>query len=183
MAQLFLVLASLNTLALASTFLFGLVSKFGDHDWFVTHFSLGLFTAIYTLLVHCIIFTYFLGTGRWVKEVGLAYKLPDADLPKKTRELKRGSFPPALYAMLITIATSAAGAGQQLQEWPWFVHGGLAMITLLINLWAFFVEYRNVCINAQVMEDVLTEVDRIRAARGLPSNQEALQQERASRGA
>jgi hypothetical protein len=53
----------------------------------------------------------------------------------------------------------------------------LALVTLLINHWAFFVEYRDVCINAQVMEQVLDEVDRIRAEHGLPSNAEALRQE------
>ena len=106
MTQLFLILASLNTLALLATFLFGLLSRFVDHDLYVTHFALGLFTAIGTLLVHCIIFTYFLGTGRWVKEVSLAYRLPDAPFYKRTRELKRSSFPPALTAMLVTIGTA-----------------------------------------------------------------------------
>src|SRR4051812_25945912 len=112
MAQLFLILAGLNTLALVATALFGLLSKFVDHDLYVTHFALGLFSAIGTLLVHCIIFTYFLGTGRWVKEVAQAYRLPDAPFYKRTRVLKRSSFPPALAAMLITIGTAAAGAGQ-----------------------------------------------------------------------
>ena len=51
--------------------------------------------------------------------------------------------------------------------------------TLAINVWAFWVEYRNVSINVDVIEEVLREVDRIRAAHGLPSNAEALQQEQA----
>jgi hypothetical protein len=138
-----------------------------------------LFSAIGTLLVHCIIFTYFLGTGRWVKEVKLAYHLPDAPWPLLTRELKRKTFPPALAAMLITIATAAAGAGAQLQEWPWTVHAGLATGTLIVNFWAFRIEYRHVRTNGMAIEAVLNEVDRLRAARGLPSNAEALQRENA----
>src|SRR5258708_27603731 len=63
-----------------------------------------------TWFVHCLIFTYFLGTGRWVKEVKLAYNLPDQPLAKLTRELKRRGFPPALFAMLAAIATGAARA-------------------------------------------------------------------------
>jgi hypothetical protein len=39
------------------------------------------------------------------------------------------------------------------------------------------VEYRNVYINAGVIEDVMHEVDRIRTERGLPSNAEALRQQ------
>jgi hypothetical protein len=178
MARLFTVLASLNLLALLASFTLGMLSKFLDHDqFFIPHFTLGLFTAIGTLLVHCIIFTYFLGTGRWVKEVAIAYSLPDEGFYKPTRELKRASFPPALGAMLITIAASAAGAGVQLQMWRWEIHFGLALITLAVNIWAYRVEFRCVRDNAQVMEAVLVEVDRIRAERGLLPNAEALRQE------
>ncbi len=178
MAQLFTILAVLDLLALTATFLLGVGFRFAGLEVFVAHFTLGLFTAIGTLLVHCIIFTYFLGTGRWVKEVALAYNLPDEQFYRKTRELKRSSFPPALAAMLVTIATAGAGAGAQLREWPWYVHGGLAVAALLVNLWAFRKEFRDVAANALVLDSVLAEVDRIRAAQGLPSNAEALRQAR-----
>ena len=79
--------------------------------------------------------------------------------------------------MLITIATAAAGAGAQLQEWPWQVHATLALLTLVINGWAFSIEYRNVNINGGVIEDVMREVERIRAARGLTSNADALREQ------
>jgi hypothetical protein len=78
--------------------------------------------------------------------------------------------------MLITIAAAAAGAGAQLQEWPWGVHGTLATLALVVNGWAFWVEYRDVRINARVILDVLDEVNRIRAEQGLPTNEEALDQ-------
>jgi hypothetical protein len=175
MARLFRILALLNSLALVATLAVGTASKLDSHErWYLTHFTLGLFTAIGTLLVHCLIFTYFLGTGRWVKEVGLAYALPDADLPRRTRDLKRTTFPPALLAMLITIATAAAGAGAQLREWPWYVHGALAVATLVVNLWAFRIELRHLAANGQVLDSVMAEVERIRAGHGLPSSREAL---------
>lgn len=183
MTRIFLTLASVNALALVVSFLLGLTSmlRHGVENaldpTYQVHFLVGLLTAILTLLVHCIIFTYFLGTGRWVKEVGLAYSLPDDPWPKLTRELKRSTFPPALFAMLITIATSAAGTGVQLRAWDWWVHGSLALLTLLINGWAFRVEYRNVRTNAAVIDAVLRDVDRIRAERGLPPNADALQQD------
>ena len=64
-----------------------------------------------------------------------------------------------------------------MKAWPWPVHAGLATLTLAVNLWAFRIEYRNVRANAEVIDEVMREVDRIRAERGLPSNAEALQQE------
>lgn len=180
MTRIFTSLAFVNALTLLAAFVLGIASKLRDavsqanDPTYLFHFILGLSAAIITLLVHCLIFTYFLGTGRWVKEVAIAYKLPDEPLPRETRELKRRTFPPALFAMLIVIATSAAGAGAQLKDWPWHVHALLAIASLAINLWAFSVEYRNVRANALVIENVLREVDRIRAERGLPSNIEAL---------
>lgn len=183
MTRIFSTLAILNAMLLLAAFVVGIVSKLSnavEHPDVVTyliHFYLGLIGAIGTLLVHCLIFTYFLGTGRWVKEVGLAYRLPDDPLLKLTRELKRRSFPPALIAMLVTIATAAAGLGAQLREWPWPIHATMAVVTLAVNLWAYRIEYRDLTINAGVLDEVLREVDRIRSERGLPSNAEALQQE------
>jgi hypothetical protein len=183
MRNIFAILAGLNLLSLLVAFAAGLFSWFGGSlqtsgdSRYIIHFYCGLFAVILNLAVHSIIFIYFLGTGRWVKEVAIAYGIPDVPLPKLTRELKRKVFPAALFAMLIPIATAAAGAGVQLREWPWYAHGSLALLALLINIWAYGVEYRTIRTNAGVLDDVLTEVDRIRAERGLPSNAEALQQE------
>jgi hypothetical protein len=182
MTRIFTTLAFLNLGLLGTTYTFGVVSKLRDaaqhgEEIYHLHFILGLATAISTLLVHCLIFTYFLGTGRWVKEVTLAYRIPDEPLHKLTRELKRGTFPPALFAMLTVIAAAAAGAGAQLREWPWQVHLTLATVGLAVNVWACRVEYRNVTINAGVLDQVLAEVDRIRKEAGLPSNAEALAEE------
>jgi hypothetical protein len=149
---------------------------------FPWHLYLGLFAVFLTLGVHCLVFIYFLGTGRWVKEVGLAYGISDAPLPKLTRELKRWTFPVALSAMVVAIAAAVAGAAVQMHRWHWTVHFTLASLTLLVNAWAFKVEYRNVHINAGVIDEVMREVDRIRAQRGMPSNAEALEQERAQAG-
>jgi len=176
-------LSAVNFLALVVTFGVGLLSfargsvRDPDDPTYMLHFFLGLFSVTTTLAVHCLIFIYFLGTGRWVKEVALAYRFPDEPLPKQTRELKRKTFPPALAAMLVTIAASAAGAGAATQLWPWPVHASLAIAALLVNVWAFRVEYQSVALNAKIIDSVMREVDRIRAERGLPSNDEALRQE------
>jgi hypothetical protein len=181
MTRLFLVLATLLAVLLLTTFAVGWWSftippddAVAKKDMFILHFFLGLTTAMVGLLVHCLIFMYFLGTGRWVKEVGIAYKFNDADLPKTTRELKRRVFPPALFAMLICIVTAAAGAGAQLQAWPWQVHAILACLTLIINFWAFNIELDCLTTNVRVLDAVLDEVDRIRGEQGLESNADAL---------
>src|SRR5262245_1353078 len=70
MTRIFLTLAALDGLALIVTYAVGWVSRLRhgvlhpEDPIYLIHFSLGLFTAILTFLVHCLIFTYFLGTGR-----------------------------------------------------------------------------------------------------------------------
>ena len=182
MAQTLRTLAICLTVAILLTIGLGFGSFFArlptaENDLFIIHFVCGLITAIGILLVHCLIFIYFLGTGRWVKEVTLAYRMPDEPWHKQTRELKRQTFPPALFSMLIGIAAAAAGAGAQLQAWPWYLHMTLGLLTLAINLWAFRIELRNVTINAGVIDGVMQEVDRIRAANGMISNEAALKEE------
>jgi hypothetical protein len=184
MSQIVARLAAFNVLALLATFGVGLWSFLRnsltdpDSPAFPLHLYLGLFAVIVSNLgLHCLVFIYFLGTGRWVKEVAIAYQLPDAPLPKLTRDLKRRTFPVALLAMLVPIATAAAGAGQKTMDWPWAIHLGLGLATLLVNLWANVIEVRNVRINTGIIDEVMSEVERIRAEHGLPTNAEALKQE------
>jgi hypothetical protein len=183
-------LAAFDLVVLLTTFVVGWVS-FAHHGrgnaadpTYMLHVYFGLFAVLVNLAVHCLVFIYFLGTGRWVKEVAIAYRLPDAPLPRLTRDLKRRTFPVALLAMLVPIAAAAAGAGVATQSelWPWPVHATLAVLTLLVNGWAFVVELRNVRINAGVLDEVMREVDRIRAEHGLPPNAEALRQEQEGAG-
>ena len=42
------------------------------------------------------------------------------------------------------------------------MHLALGTVTLLVNLWAFRLEYRNVTWNAATLDEVLREVDRVR---------------------
>jgi hypothetical protein len=183
MTRIFTPLAILNVLALLAAYGVGVVSKLRgsaanpSDNTYLIHFALGLGTAMLTLFVHCQVFTYFLGTGRWVKEVTLAYGLPDVPWHKETRELKRRTYPVALIAMLVTIAASAAGVGAQMQEWPWMIHATLATITLAVNLWAFRLEHRNISSNTAIIEEVTEQVDQICKSRGLPSNAERWQEQ------
>jgi MFS family permease len=143
------------------------------------HQYLGLFAVVFNLGVHCLIFIYFLGTGRWVKEVAAAYGLPDEPWPKRTRQLKRRTFPPSLLAMLLPIGVAAAGMAQlqHRAEWAPALHTGLAILAVGVNVWALRVAYRDVRTNGELIDAVMREVDRIRAERGLPTSAEAWEQQ------
>src|SRR4051812_50120554 len=110
-------LTAFNLLVLLAAFVVGWLSfalgsrQDAADSTYPLHVFLGLLAGTTALGGHCLIFIYFLGTGRWVKEVALAYRIPDDPLPKLTRTLKRRTFPPALFAMLIVVAATGAGAG------------------------------------------------------------------------
>jgi len=184
MTRIFLFFATLIATALVASFVSGILSWLhqgltsADSSFYLAHFVVGLLSALAVLLIHCLAITYFLGTGRWVKEVCLAYGLPDERWPRQTREIKRRNTPYAILAMLITIATAAAGAGRQNFDWPAWLHAALAGTTLLVNVVVWGIEYRNMKTNVRILDEVYAEVDRIRAEQGLPSNEEALREER-----
>jgi hypothetical protein len=184
MKRIFTTLATINGLTLVLSAALGWWSARGgrglsEDSLYLAHFGSGLAASLLTLLVHCIVFTYFLGTGRWVKEVKSAYRLSDEPWPRLTRDLKRRTFPFALAAMLVTIAAAASGAGQQLQEWPRQVHESLALAAISINLLVFVLEYRNISINGRAVETVTALVEEIRASHHLPPSAVALQQDAA----
>src|SRR4051812_14269339 len=139
MTQILARLAVVNFVALIATFAIGVLSwtrgavRNADDSTYLLHFYLGLTSVLATLALHCLVFIYFLGTGRWVKEVAIAYRIPDDPLPKLTRELKRWTFPPALLAMLVPIATGAAGMAivHPRVGWASHPHPTLAPLTLL----------------------------------------------------
>jgi hypothetical protein len=175
MTRIFATLATINAILLIASFGLGLefmmerdagvtapMANQPISGGFAWHMVSGLVTAVFTLLVHCLIFTYFLGTGRWVKEVARAYQLPDQPYPKLTREFKRRVFPPALFAMLAVIAAVASGAGAQTAAeslWGWS-HPLLAVVALVINGWAYVIEFRIVSANSGVIDQVMAEVER-----------------------
>ena len=184
MTRILVNLTAFNLVALCAAFGVGWVAFFAgsranpDDSTFLLHFYLGLIAVTTTLGLHCLVFIYFLGTGRWVKEVSLAYGLTDYHrLPTLTRELKRRAFPVALVSMVVTIVAAASGGGVATMQWPWIVHGGLTVVALGVNVWGFFPEYRCVMQNGAVIDEVMREVDRIRAERGLPTNDEALREQ------
>jgi hypothetical protein len=181
MPRLFRIIAILNIGLLLASFASGIVSWFRDAshkntDIYLLHFVLGLTTALTTLFVHCLVLTYFLGTGRWVKEVCIAYSLPDDNWPKMTRDIKRRNTPRVILAMLITIAGAAAGMAAQQQAWPGWIHLALAVTTVALNLHVFWVELGNMQLNGRILDAVTTEVERMRAERGLPTSEEALRE-------
>jgi uncharacterized membrane protein len=146
----------------------------GPRSRMTLHMLLGAAAALITLLVNSITVTYFIGTSRWCKEVCETYGL-SGELAERSTRLKRSAFPWALAGILsvIVIVGLGAAADPSGANWPHsaqFVmpHYVAAMIGLVIVVIAFFVQITRIAENYTVIEEILREVERIRAAKGLP---------------
>ncbi len=132
------------------------------------HFLLGLFTALATLLIHSIVFTYFLGTGKWVKEVVRVYQLPEW-VSSQAMKNKRRAFPFEMGCMLLIGVTAwlgaAADTSKALNASYSYWHLMAASVTLAFNLGAFAVEYASIVAQARLVLEVTDQADRLREAR------------------
>src|SRR5262249_39994622 len=143
MHRIFLGMAITNGTLLAVSFALGFPSSVGPkgpNNWYTLHFLLGLLSTMTTLLVHSIAFTYFLGTGRWVKEVAYVSKLPGWVYAQSVKN-KRKAFPFELGGMLLIGVAAWLGAGAERLGWPVWWHLWFSALALGFNLVAFAAEY------------------------------------------
>jgi hypothetical protein len=167
MHRIFLGLAVTDGTLLLAAFVVGFVAS-GEvrgpgEVWHGLHFLLGLLATLTTLLVHSIVFTYFLGTGKWVNEVVRVYRLPDW-LSAQALKNKRKAFPFELLSMALIGGTAWLGAGTDARQWPSAWHLGLAAFALAFNLGAFVAEYAAIVAQARLLLEVKDQADRLRLA-------------------
>jgi hypothetical protein len=183
MTRIFLTLAILANLALVAALWLGY--EIGDatlpdreaQAQVSVHFLTGLGALCFAVLVHAIVLTYFMGTGRWLEETSNAYAL-GADWGRRSKDLKWYSYPTMTLALLMLIATGAFGGAADpasafgFRGWGQLsaaeVHQYVAIATLAANVFVNVLEFRALRNNGRLVTDVLAEVRRIRLERGLP---------------
>src|ERR671925_525532 len=119
------------------------------------HVLFGLFTTFLVTLTQSMTMFYFIGTGKQVKD--LVAGLPEGGaLIQRTKIFKAKVFPPALWAMLFTMATMIIGGGVHTRvSWtPPLLHAGLAAASLYFNIVAFWKEAKYMLENNLLMEEV-----------------------------
>jgi hypothetical protein len=132
------------------------------------HMLLGAGGALVAILVNSITITYFVGTSRWCKEVCETYRL-SPDLAERSTRLKRSTFPWAVMGVLAVILIVGLGAaadpsGANFMHSAHFVtpHYLGAMIMLLLVTWSYWVQINRIAANYGVIEEILSEVQRVR---------------------
>lgn len=177
MNQIFSVLAATSNLALIGTFCLGWrISDPGSlaeaaRQQVSSHFLAALGSIMLALLVHAIVLTYFMGTGRWIEETCEAYRFEGTARSENIR-LKYRVIPGMILCMLLLIVTGAFGAisdpasNMQMPSAHW-IHFTLAVLVLTANIIVSITEYQLICRNSAVVDLVYREVMQVRRERGL----------------
>lgn len=182
MTRIFLTLALCSTAALLTAL--GLGLGIGDaslreaavQSRVAVHFLTGVGAIVFAVLIHALVVTYFMGTGRWLEETCTAYSLGSA-WQGESRNLKWRLYPALTLSLLFLIATGALGGAADPASAVGFqgvgplsasqVHLAVAGLTLLINAAVNVWEYIALKRNGELVNRVLQEVRRIRVERGL----------------
>jgi hypothetical protein len=170
MSRIILGLAAGNYVLVVITAVLGLMSNPGDvgasSDPFRYHFPMGIFTALYTVLVHCLVFTYFLGVGRWVRETAYAYGL-GTQVGQLSNRYRRRAVGAAVGSVLCVVATIASGAAAHTRVWPVLVHQIVPVATYVLMFLAYGVEVAAIEQHAALTEQLMTDV-RARREQDMP---------------
>jgi hypothetical protein len=174
MIRYFLVLAVTGASLLGVDFVLGLFAAAeprGPHAvWRAIHVLFSIATVVVLLGIHSIVYTYFMATTKWAKEVVRVYQLPDWFIAQATRNKRRG-FRFVFGAMTAVAITAWLGAAADTQsDWyaPW--HLGVAALALAFNLGTFVVEYLGIVSHARLLLELKSQADSMREARYGPSS-------------
>ena len=182
MVRIFLPLAFLSTASLVLAMGLGLaiddpkVRSIAVQTGVQYHFLAALAALVFATLVHAIVLTYFMGTGRWLEETSNAYHL-DRQLHNRSTTIKYRTIPGMVLCFLLLIVTGAFGAAadpaspMQSKGWlgysPSTIHLVMACTTIALNVFVNWLEFRALERNGDLVEQALAEVRRIRIEKGL----------------
>jgi hypothetical protein len=158
MIQLFLGLTIANLLALLTAAVLGYVAA-DRPDLHAYHLLAGALAAILCVGVHCVVFTYFVATAKWVQHAVTVRGL-DPNLSTPTRSFKAMAFPAALSCMTIVFIAACLGAAHDAYGLNRAWHHVLALTGVAANVAGAAIEYHAISRNGQLIDRVLEEVAR-----------------------
>lgn len=135
------------------------------------HLLVALGASLLVLMLHAVVLTYFMGTGRWLQDTCEAYKL-DERFRARNIKLKFQVIPGMVACIALVIVTGGFGAAADpipnaASATTSTIHFTLAMSTIFLNLLVSVLEYTAIERNGRLLAEVVGEVKRIRKERGL----------------
>lgn len=143
-----------GVLSLLSSALMGLSMVWG-YLGNPNHLLISLISAFLSISAHCLVFGIFTGAGKDTREIVQDLHL-NPEFVGQTKSFRKITFPPALYAILLILITAILGGAISSVAWPYFssFHGLIAWCTFAYNLKTFWLEFRCIRQNAEILNKV-----------------------------
>jgi hypothetical protein len=158
MIRLFLGLTIFNLLCLSITSALGYGVMFAGARYASYHQLAGSLSAVCCCAVHCVVFTYFIATAKWVQHA-IEVKQLDPSLVTPTRSFKAQAFPAAILAMAIVFVTAIVGVATFSYRIHPMWHHVMAWVSLLVNVGVAVVEYRAIARNGELIDSILRRIN------------------------
>ncbi len=129
------------------------------------HVLVSLATVVVLLGIHSIVYTYFVATGKWAKEVVTVYQLPDW-INAQAKKNKRRAFRFIMWSMTAIAVAAWLGAASDTRGpsyTPW--HLGVAALAVAFNFGSFIVEYSVIVAHVRLLRELKERADRLREKR------------------
>jgi hypothetical protein len=157
MIPLFLALSAANLLCLTATLALGYAVSYAGRQWATYHQLAGVFATMVCCGVHCVVFTYFIATAKWVQHA-ITLKHLDQALAAPTRSFKAQAFPAGLLAMASVCVAAFIGAATVGYALRPIYHHLAALIAVLVNAVVTIVELRAIRRNGRLIDDILAQI-------------------------
>ncbi len=128
-----------------------------------THVKVGLITSFLTVLTHTTTMFYFMGTGQAVKQEVKERNL-DTEFLRRARAFKGQFFYMLTFGTLLVMGTAMIGGGAHAdllrpaqeagRSFFSYLHEGMAILTLVVNMIALIQTPINIAKNNRLMDDV-----------------------------
>jgi hypothetical protein len=169
MNRYFLVMAVTGGSLLVADFVIGLFATGDLHGPGAiargVHILFSLATVVVLLGIHSIVYTWFIATGKWAKEVVTVYQLPDW-INAQAKKNKRRAFRFILWSMTAIAAAAWLGAAADTRGpayTPW--HLGIAALAVAFNFGSFIVEYGVIVAHVRLLREMKERADAMRQVR------------------
>ena len=158
MIPLFLGLTGFNLLCLLVTALLGYGNFLPGRPYADLHQFAGVLATIGCCAVHCVVFTYFIATAKWVQHA-IDVKHLDPALAAPTRSFRAQAFPAAILAMMIVFLAAILGVLTLSYGIRATWHHLTALLAILVNVGVAVVEYRAIARNGRLIDSILARIN------------------------
>ncbi len=157
MIPLFIGLTLVNLLSLGVAASLGFLWERRGPELAQWHMLAGVLAALTCCAVHCIVFTYFIATAKWLQHAVQVKRL-DRAMIEPTRSFKAQAFPAALLAMLVAFGTAILGAASDNYPISITWHLSAAIAAIAINFLVGLVEFGAIARNGRLIDRVLETI-------------------------